>query len=91
MQETEHGKMCCVGVVVNELINIITRGTAIVVGRTSRGLIAPFCKINLPRIRSCNTLSNGISHIQIDAAVSEIQLFDTSVNCVTQGSALKSL
>jgi len=53
---------------------MITRGTAIAVGRARRlFIIAPLRKINLPRIRSFNTLSNGVSHIQIDAAVSEIQ------------------
>jgi len=50
--------------------------------------------INSPRIKPYITFSNGrpISHVQIDAVVSAIQLFDRKrVNCVSRWGALTSL
>jgi len=48
----------------------ITRGTAIAVGRARRVIIAPLREINSPPIRPFTKLSNGESHMQIEAAVS---------------------
>jgi len=42
------------------------------VGRHHWVLIAPLREINLPPIKPFNKLSNGASHMQIDAAVSEM-------------------
>jgi len=56
-----------------------TRSMAIAVGRTRRMLISPVRKIKLPQFRPCNTHSNGISHMQIDATVSELQWLKYSV------------
>jgi len=53
-----------------------TRGTAIAVGHTRRALIAHLREINLPPIRPSNKLSNGVSQMQMDAAVLEIQRFE---------------
>jgi len=39
-------------------------------------------KIELARLRPYNTLANGISHMQIDAAVLKMQLFETKRVCV---------
>jgi len=50
-----------------------TRGTIIALGRDRRVLIAPLREINLLPIRPINKFSNGLSHMQIDADISEIQ------------------
>jgi len=50
----------------------ITRGPAIAVVRARSVLIAPLREINLPPISTFNTLSNGLSYMQIHVAVSEI-------------------
>jgi len=51
----------------------LKRGTVIAVGRSLQVLITPLRGINLPSIRPFNQLSNGVSHMQIGAAVLEIQ------------------
>jgi len=47
-----------------------TRGTAIAVVHAHQGAYCTFAgKINSHQLSPCNTLSNGISHMQIDAAI----------------------
>jgi len=50
------------------------------VGCTHRSpvFIVPLREINLPSIRLFNRLFNDVSHLQIDVAVSEIQLLERS-------------
>jgi len=42
---------------------------------------APLRVINLPSIEPFNKLSNGVSHMQISAAVSEIQRLEHGEGC----------
>jgi len=50
---------------------MLTKRTAIAEGRARRVLVAPLREINLPPVRLLNKLSNGVSHMQINATVSE--------------------
>jgi len=70
-----HIDICISFVNVNQLAHLIsyltvTRDTAVAVGRTHRMFIAPLREIILPPF---NKVSNSASHMQINAAVSEIQ------------------
>jgi len=48
------------------------------VGRVRRVLVAPLRELNCSPIRPFNKLSNGVSHMQNDATVSEIQRLEPS-------------
>jgi len=61
-----------------ELLLVQPRSTAVSVGRARQVLIASLHEINFPPMRSFNKLSNGVSHMQMFADVSEIQHLDHS-------------
>jgi len=62
--------------------NGLTRGTAIAVGQARRGLMRLCMQqyIRLP-LDLYHRLSNSISHVQKNAAISEIELFEISHAC----------
>jgi len=61
------------GIYSKMLTVFVTKGSAIIGRRACRVLIAPLREIGLmPPIRPSNKLSNGVSHVQINAAASEM-------------------